>query len=113
VPEPQVITGSVRINHRGDVGPMRGVVRLEDVTTVDAPAQVLARASIFLAESDLQGHFRLEISESVDPDRSYMISAQLEGIDARTGQSRLFGTTAAHSWQPGKDRVDVELQPWN
>jgi hypothetical protein len=113
VPVPFTITGFLRVLDRGNVGELTGVVRLEDVSLIDAPSRIVASASVFVPNWETETPFLLQIDEEVSDKRSYLISALLEGSDVRTGQRHKFGTTASHSWQLGSFRTDIEVRPRN
>jgi uncharacterized lipoprotein YbaY len=106
------IRGNVQLVNRAGVGPVHGVVQIEDVTVLDAPSRVLATAPISLAASQWQAPFELRLGGELDAGASYVISAKVEGTDLRTGQSRVFGTTTAHPWQPGRDIVNILAKEW-
>jgi uncharacterized lipoprotein YbaY len=113
-PRPVLIVGSVRVLKRGKIGVLRGVVRLEDVSLADAASRILATTSISVPMGVSQERFRLVVDPTLDPKRSYLIGAVLEGEEEATGRKRVFGTTVAHPWNPSStDDVAIEVRPWD
>ena len=69
------INGVLRVLNRGEVGPLHGVVRLEDVSAIDAPARVLATAPVVLAGGETEMRFQLVVDRPPDARRG-RLSAQ-------------------------------------
>lgn len=107
------INGVLRVLNRGEVGPLHGVVRLEDVSAIDAPARVLATAPVVLAGGETEMRFQLVVDRPPDAAGAYLLSARLEGEDLRTRRRQNLGTSTAHPWRV-ENRGDavIELDPW-
>ena len=107
------INGVLRVLNRGEVGPLHGVVRLEDVSAIDAPARVLATAPVVLAGGETEMRFQLVVDRPPDAAGAYLLSARLEGEDLRTRRRQSFGTSTAHPWRV-ENRGDavIESDPW-
>ncbi|UWU76627.1 YbaY family lipoprotein [Bradyrhizobium huanghuaihaiense] len=94
------ITGTLRVTDRGEVGALRGIVRLEDVTLADARSRVIATGPIVLQQGEDEGRFSISIPDDIERRAQYILSARLEGEHLQTGRACVFGTVVAYPWQP-------------
>jgi uncharacterized lipoprotein YbaY len=108
-----IIEGYIRVFDRARAGALRGAVRLEDVSEADAPSKVIAAVPLELGEGVARAPFRLTLDGAPDPRRHYLVTARLEGTDKATGGLLVFGTTAAHPFDPETaSEIAVEVRPW-
>lgn len=110
-----LINGTLRVFDRGEVGVLRGVVRLEDITLADAPSRIIATTPIMLERHQESGRFEIPVGTNLDSRAQYALSARLEGEHGRTGLLCVFGTVASHPWQPHQPTQGqlIDVRPWN
>ena len=109
-----VISGTLSVFDRGEVGALIGVVRLEDVTLADAPSRIIAASEVRLDQGENSVRFDINVDAVLDPRARYTLSARLEGEHQRIGRKFVFGTVASFPWQPDAPPQDqtVDVRPW-
>jgi uncharacterized lipoprotein YbaY len=109
-----VISGTLRVFDRGEVGALIGVVRLEDVTLADAPSRIIAMSEVRLDQGVNSVRFDINVDAALDARARYTLSARLEGEHRRAGRQFVFGTVASFPWQPDAPPRDqtVDVRPW-
>ena len=108
-----IIEGRIHVLDRARAGALRGTVRLEDVSEADAPSKEIVAAPVKLDDDVAHAPFRLALDGTPDPRRHYVITARFEGADKDTGGLLVFGTTAAHPWNPRtSSAIAIEVRPW-
>jgi uncharacterized lipoprotein YbaY len=108
-----IVDGRIHVLDRARAGALRGAVRLEDVSEADAPSTVIAAVPLELGEGVARAPFRFTLDGAPDPRRHYLVTARLEGPDKVTGALLVFGTTAAHPFDPETaSETAIEVRPW-
>jgi uncharacterized lipoprotein YbaY len=109
-----VISGTLRVFDRGEVGALSGVVRLDDVTLVDAPSRSIATSEVRLDQGVSSVRFDIDVDAVLDPRARFTLSARLEGEHLRSGRTFVFGTVASFPWRPDEPPRDrtVDVRPW-
>ena len=109
-----LITGLIAFDGGADHIGLCGVVRLEDVSFLDAPARVLAEAGFAAGRAAEPVPFSLPVEGDVDPSGDYVVSVSACATDVSTGKRRRLGTAAAHPWTPGASSSPLRViaRPW-
>ncbi len=109
------IEGFVRFEDGQDLVNIDGVVRLEDVSEIDARSHTLAQAALAADSGRAPIAFRLVVEPEPAPRGNYIVSVEAWATRSSTGERHPFGTVAAHPWKARADGAPmiIDVRAWS